>query len=162
ETTLTSRRFVSMADMHQAALEWTITAENWSGPVEVVSALDARITNQGVARYQGLESRHLQPIATRNPAADTIALVARTRESRIYVAEAARTRIYADGRELDAERGRYLLEDYAQQTLAFTLQQGLPIRVEKLVALYTSRDGAINEPLTNAVEAAGRFRTFDE
>src|SRR2546427_11038483 len=35
ETTLSSRRFVSMADMHQAALEWTITAENWSGPVEV-------------------------------------------------------------------------------------------------------------------------------
>src|SRR5450631_3336752 len=32
ETTLASRRFVSRADIHQAALEWTITAENWSGP----------------------------------------------------------------------------------------------------------------------------------
>src|SRR6184192_829915 len=31
ETTLASRRFVSMASMHQAALSWTITAENWSG-----------------------------------------------------------------------------------------------------------------------------------
>ncbi|MBO0687148.1 MAG: trehalose-phosphatase, partial [Candidatus Dormibacteraeota bacterium] len=29
ETTLVSRRFVSMADMHLAGLEWTITAENW-------------------------------------------------------------------------------------------------------------------------------------
>ena len=40
ETTLASKRFVSMADMHQAALEWTITAENWSGPVmEFLAAL---------------------------------------------------------------------------------------------------------------------------
>src|SRR5437764_2055776 len=52
ETTLESRRFVSMADMHQAALSWTITAENWSGPVEVITALDARVINQGVARYR--------------------------------------------------------------------------------------------------------------
>ena len=40
ETTLRSRRFVSMAHMHQAAIEWTITPENWSGRLEVISALD--------------------------------------------------------------------------------------------------------------------------
>ncbi|MDQ6804238.1 MAG: glycoside hydrolase family 65 protein, partial [Actinomycetota bacterium] len=55
ETALRSRRFVSMAHSHQAAIEWTITAENWSGPVEVVSALDGRVTNGGVARYDQLE-----------------------------------------------------------------------------------------------------------
>jgi trehalose-phosphatase len=162
ETTLSSKRFVSMADRHQAALEWTITAENWSGPVEVISALDARVTNQGVARYRGLEGRHLHPIATGNPRPDTISLLARTRQSRIYVAEVARTRVYGDSGELEAKRGRYLLEDYAQQTLGFSLQQGRPVRVEKLLSFYTSRDRAINEPLTNAEEALGRFGTFDE
>jgi trehalose/maltose hydrolase-like predicted phosphorylase len=162
ETTLSSRRFVSMADMHQAALEWIITAENWSGPVQIISALDARITNQGVARYQGLEGRHIHPIATHNPLADTISLTARTRQSRIYVAEAARTRVYADSGELKAARGRYLLEDYAQQTLGFDLPQGQPVRVEKLVAFYTSRDRAISESLHNAEEAVERFSTFDE
>jgi trehalose-phosphatase len=162
ETTLSSRRFVSMADMHHAALEWTITSENWSGPVEVITALDARVTNGGVARYRGLEGRHLHPLATQNPRPDTISLIARTRQSRISVAEAARTRVYADSRELEAERGHYLLEDYAQQTLGFDLQQGRPVRVEKLVSFYTSRDKAISEPLTNAEEAAGRFDTFDK
>ena len=48
---LRSRRFVSMAHHHQAAIEWTITPENWSGRVEVVSAIDGRVTNRGVARY---------------------------------------------------------------------------------------------------------------
>ena len=32
ETSLRSRRFVSMGRMHLAALEWTIVPENWSGP----------------------------------------------------------------------------------------------------------------------------------
>jgi trehalose-phosphatase len=161
ETTLASRRFVSMADMHCAALEWTITAENWSGPVEVISALDARVTNQGVDRYRGLEGRHLHPMLTQNPRPDTTSLLARTRQSRIYVAEAARTRVYADAGELETVRGRYLLEDYAQQTLGFDLPQGRPVRVEKLVAFYTSRDRAISEPLSNAEEAAECFESFD-
>jgi trehalose-phosphatase len=162
ETTLSSRRFVSMADMHLAALEWTITAENWSGPVEVITALDARVTNQGVDRYRGLEGRHLHPVATRNPCADTISLLARTRQSRVYVAEAARTRVYGDLGELEAERGRYLLEDYAQQTLGVILQQGRPIRVEKMVAFYSAHDRAISEPEHNSEEAVQRFGTFDE
>src|SRR5829696_8374599 len=50
ETTLRTRRFVSMANMHQAAMQWTITPENWSGKVEVISALDGRVTNKDVAR----------------------------------------------------------------------------------------------------------------
>ena len=93
ETKLESRRFVSMAEMHQAGLEWTLTAENWSGQVTVISALDGRVSNQGVARYRQLEGRHLNGLASRSPAPDTISLLAQTRQSRIYVAEAARTRV---------------------------------------------------------------------
>ncbi|HEX8033279.1 MAG TPA: trehalose-phosphatase [Ktedonobacterales bacterium] len=162
ETTLSSRRFVSMSNMHEAALEWTITAENWSGPVEVITALDARVMNQGVARYRELEGHHLHPEASRNPRPDTISLIARTRQSLIYVAEAARTRVYGDLGELEAKRGLYQMEDYIQQTLGFDLQQGRPIRVEKQVAFYISRDHAISDPLTNAEIAIGRFRTFNE
>ena len=54
-TTLRSRRFVSMAHVHQAGIEWTLTPVNWSGRVEIVSALDARVTNQGVVRYRELK-----------------------------------------------------------------------------------------------------------
>ena len=164
ETTLSSKRFVSMADMHQAALQWTITAENWSGPVEVITALDARVINQGVARYRELEGRHLHPVESRTPCPDTISLIAQTRQSRIYVAEAVRTRVYRDGdtRESEVRRGLYRMEDYAHQTLGFDLLQGQPMRVEKLVSFYTSHDQAINEPLANAEKAVGRCGTFAE
>jgi trehalose-phosphatase len=162
ETTLSSKRFVSMAEMHQAALEWTIIAENWSGPVEVITALNARVMNQGVARYQELEGHHLHPVASRTPRLDTISLIARTRQSRTYVAEAARTRVYGGAGELVVARDLYQMEDYVQQTLGFDLPQGQPIRIEKMVSFYTSRDQAINEPLANAEKAVERFGTFDE
>jgi trehalose-phosphatase len=162
ETTLSSRRFVSMAVRHQAALEWSITAQNWTGPVEIISALDARVINQGVTRYRELEGHHLHPVESRTPSQDTISLLAQTRQSRIYVAEAARTRVYGDAGELETARRLYLMEDYAQQTLGFDLRQGRPVRVEKLISFYTSRDQAISEPLANAEKAVGRFGTFEE
>src|SRR5260370_6645734 len=124
ETTLASRRFVRMADMHQAALEWTITAENWSGPVEVITAIDARVINQGVARYRELEGRHLHPVESRTPCPDTITLIAQTRQSRIYVAEAVRTRVYGESGELEAQRGLYRMVGSGHPAAGCDLQQG--------------------------------------
>src|ERR671926_1289792 len=107
DTTLETQRFVSMADMHQAAMQWTITPENWSGKVEMISALDGRVTNRGVARYRQLEGRHLDPVSPRTFGPEIIALEARTRQSRIYVAEAARTRVYGERGNLDVDRSLY-------------------------------------------------------
>jgi trehalose/maltose hydrolase-like predicted phosphorylase len=162
ETTLETQRFVSMADMHQAAMEWKITPENWSGKVEMISALDGRVTNRGVARYRQLEGRHLDPVFPRTFGAEIIALEARTRQSRIYVAEAARTRVYGERENPDVDRSLYQMQDYIHQVLSFEVREKEPVRVEKMVAFYTSRDAAINEPLVNAGKAVGRYPTFAE
>jgi trehalose/maltose hydrolase-like predicted phosphorylase len=162
ETSLTSRRFVSMHRMHQAAIAWDLTAANWSGPVEVVSALDGRVVNQGVARYRQLEGRHLDPQGPRVAGDDVIALKARTRQSRIEVAEAARTGVYRDGATVEADRRIYQSEDYIQQVLAFEVDEGVPIRVEKIVAFYSSRDRGISEPLEAAVKSASAYPRFEE
>jgi trehalose/maltose hydrolase-like predicted phosphorylase len=153
ETSLRSRRVVSLHRMHQAAIAWELTPENWSGKVEVVSALDGRVVNQGVARYRELEGRHLDPQGPRIGGTDVIALKARTRQSRIELAEAARTRVYRGDEELDAVRSTYQSEDYIQQVLAFEVKNGATVRVEKIVALYSSRDRGISEPLEAAVRA---------
>jgi len=162
ETTLETQRFVSMADMHQAAMQWTITAENWSGKVEMISALDGRVTNRGVARYRQLEGRHLEPVSPRTYGPEIIALEARTRQSRIFVAEAARTRVYGEHEQLDVERTLYQMQDYIHQVHSFEVKEKEPVRVEKMVAFYTSHDNAINEPLVNAGKAVGRYPAFEE
>jgi alpha,alpha-trehalase len=161
ETTLRSRRFVSMDRMHQAALAWEVVPENWSGRLEVVSAIDGRVRNAGVARYRRLWGQHLDPQAPRTYGLDVIALKTRTRRSRIEIAEAARTRVYVDRRELTVDRETYQTEDYIQQVLSFDVEEGRPVRVEKLVGVYTSRDRAIFEPLDNAVRSVARYTDFD-
>jgi alpha,alpha-trehalase len=159
-TRLRSRRFVSMAHVHQAGLEWTITPEDWSGRVEVVSALDGRVTNRGVARYRQLEGRHLDPVSPRTFGPEVIALRVRTRQSTMYVAEAARTRVFRGDERLDPERSLYQMEDYIQQAISFDVSAGESVRVEKMAAFYTAKDRAINEPLGAAGKSARRYPDF--
>jgi trehalose/maltose hydrolase-like predicted phosphorylase len=160
ETTLQSRRFVSMADVHHAAIEWTLIAENWSGRLEVISALDSRVSNGGVARYRQLEGRHLNPVFPRTFGPEVIALKAETRQSNLYISQATRTRVFSDGQQLPVARTLYQMEDYIQQTLAFDIRQGAATRVEKMVAFYTSRDPAVSDTLVRAATSAARHDEF--
>jgi trehalose/maltose hydrolase-like predicted phosphorylase len=160
ETALKSRRFVSMADLHHAGIEWTLIPENWSGHVEVVSALDARVSNGGVARYQQLEGRHLNPVSSRTSGPEVIAVKAETRQSNLYISQATRTRVFRDDVALPASRTLYQMEDYIQQVLAFDVRQGEATRVEKLVAFYTSRDTAVSDTLVRAARSAARHDDF--
>ena len=160
ETTLQSRRFVSMADVHHAAIEWTLVPENWSGRVEVISALDSRVSNGGVARYRQLEGRHLNPSSPRTLGPEVIALKAETRQSNLYISQATRTRVFSGGQQLPVSRTLYQMEDYIQQVLAFDVRQGRATRVEKMVAFYTSRDPAVSDTLLRAATSAARHDEF--
>ncbi len=160
ETTLHSRRFVSMADPHHGGIEWTLVPENWSGRVEVVTAIDGRVSNSGVARYQQLEGRHLNPVAPRTLGPEVVALKAETRQSNLYISQAARTRVFRGDRPVQVERRLYQMEDYIQQVLAFDVRQGEPIRVEKLVTFFTSRDPAVSDTLVKAATSVARHTDF--
>jgi trehalose/maltose hydrolase-like predicted phosphorylase len=160
ETTLHSRRFVSMGDSHHAGIEWTLVPENWSGRVEVVTAIDGRVSNGGVARYRQLEGRHLNPVSPRTFGPEVVALKAETRQSNLYISHAARTRVFAPDESVQVERRLYQVEDYIQQVLAFDVQQGTATRVEKMVAFYTSRDPAVSDTLVRAARSAARHVDF--
>jgi trehalose/maltose hydrolase-like predicted phosphorylase len=160
ETTLDSRRFVSMAHPHHAGIEWTLVPGNWSGQVEVISALDARVSNDGVARYQELEGRHLNPVSPRTFGPEVIALKAETRQSNLYISQATRTRVFRGRELLPARRALHQMEDYIQQVLAFDVRQGEATRVEKMVAFFTSRDPAVSDTLVRAARSAARHGDF--
>ncbi len=162
ETVLRSRRFVSMAHPHRAGIEWTLTPQNWSGRVEVISAIDGRVTNRGVARYLELEGRHLDPVSPRTFGPEVIALKVQTRQSNIYITEAARTRVFEDGEALAVQRSLHQMEDYIQQVLAFDVRQGAPVRVEKMVTFSTSRDAATGDTLAKAGRSALWRPDFEE
>ena len=160
-TNLASRRFVSMANPHAAAIEWQVTAENWSGRLEVRSALNGRVINWGVKRYRALEGKHLEPEGSEKIDEESIGLVMRTRQSAIRVAQSARTRVYADGRRLKPRRRLVRRTGYVAQSLAVDVKEGQTLRVEKIVAFYSSRDLGISEPSLEVRKAVGRLGDFD-
>lgn len=161
-TRLTQRRLVSMDDPHLAALETSLVAENWSGPLQIRSRLDGDVTNSGVARYRGLARNHLSAVETSVVDEETVALEAQTRHSHVRIAEAARTRLSRDGAPIAAERT--LLEETLStgHELAVDLAEGEAVTVEKVVAVYTSRDAAISEPANAARRALVPTMSFDE
>ena len=161
---LAQRRFVSLRDPHLAALETTIVAEGWSGPVIIRSAIDGGVRNSGVARYDGLGDAHLRVVDARGVSNEVIELVAETTQSRIRVAVAARTRLSRDERRLDLEPVTEIGDDQVAQEFHLDLAAGEPVTIEKVVAVFHSGDAAMSEPAEQAREwastIAGDFETL--
>jgi alpha,alpha-trehalase len=159
-TALRQRRFVHMGQKHLAALATELTPLDWSGSITVESALDGSVENAGVERYGALEGNHLEPIATDAVGEDGIWLKVRTRQSRLEVALAACTRLYHDDVPLDLEPRLIQRADWIGQAFDVPMDAGQPVVIEKIVALYTSRDAAISEcgqEARNAIAALPRF-----
>jgi trehalose/maltose hydrolase-like predicted phosphorylase len=161
-TAVSQRRFVGMADPHLAGLETTLVAENWSGRLEVRSALDGRVVNAGVARYRQLDGRHLAPLETGVIGDEAVWLLVETNRSHVRIAQAARTRILRDGQPVAAERETLQEPGLVAQHLAVDVVEGEPLTAEKVVALHTSRDGAIAEAGDAARQRIGRAGSFEE
>lgn len=162
EFTLTCRRLVSMANPHLAAIEWQLTAQNWSGDLEICSALDGTVTNQNVNRYRQLNGKHLDVLDTELTGEDIIALTVRTNQSHICMGQAARSRVYSNDCRVATQRQRDAQAGRISQTLTVPCRQHQPLRIEKVVALYSSRDFAISEPSLEARKAVRRAGTFAE
>ncbi|WP_067144336.1 glycosyl hydrolase family 65 protein [Microtetraspora malaysiensis] len=156
-TAVRQRRLVSMADPFVAALETTFTAEDWSGPLRVASALDGRVVNGGVPRYRDLRGDHLTGHATGIEGALTW-LRARTRSSGVEVVLAARLRVTP--RECAGQPEIAQGDDRVTETRVLALERGRPVTVTKTVSLVTSRDHAIADAWSGAVRSARRAPGF--
>lgn len=162
QTRLTQRRLVSMHNPHLAALEVTIVAEDWSGKVDFHSALDGRVTNSGVDRYRQLANDHLETTDVGTEGENIIWLQVQTNQSHIRVAEAARTAVYSDGKPVPAERKLVSEPEYIAHELSLELKAGVPLTVEKTIALYTGRDFSVSESSLAARKDVTRAPGFDE
>lgn len=154
------RRLVSMADPHLAGLQVTLTAEDWHGQLTVRSGLDGAVSNCGVARYREFDGQHLQVLDLQHLGSDTLFMRVCTRQSLLHIALAARTRLYQQGREMTVQRCTEVGEQQISQNLSCTLAPGEQVRVEKILALYTSQDPAISEPGIEAKRALGYVGRF--
>jgi alpha,alpha-trehalase len=160
-STLRQRCLVHMSQRHLGALETTLSAENWAGLVEFRTALDGRVKNDNVERYRDLASEHLLPLATEQSDPETIFLKVRTSQSRLEMAQAARSRIFIDGTPLNPERKLFEQENYVAQSFELQLEKSARVRIEKVVAIFTQRDEAISECGLEACKELKRSPDFE-
>ncbi|WP_155059165.1 glycoside hydrolase family 65 protein [Streptomyces blattellae] len=149
------QRFVDMADPHLAVLRTEFTAEGFAGGLDVEAALDGGVTNAGVARYRDLDGHHLTHVHSGSSAPDTVWLRCRTRTSDIRIGMASRLTAEVPVTErLEVSR--------AVQRIRLDLIPGHTVTVDKTVALHTSRDPAISDPLDAAVDRVEAASGFED
>ncbi|WP_327319564.1 glycoside hydrolase family 65 protein [Streptomyces sp. NBC_01235] len=153
--TVRQQRLVHMADPHLAALRTEFTAEGFAGDLDVEAALDGGVTNSGVARYRDLDGRHLTRVHTGSVEPDTVWLRCRTRTSDIRIGMAFR--LTADGPVTTWHEAPCV-----GRRVRLRLLPGRTVTVDKTVALHTSRDPAISDPLDAAIDRVGAAPVFDE
>jgi alpha,alpha-trehalase len=161
-TRIAQRRFVHMGNPHAAGLQTTFLPENWSGSMHVESGLDGRIINAGVARYRKLNSRHLEPVEAEFLNNDSMYLEVQTTQSRVRVAIAARTLVRLDGERPETNPTQIEEPGFVAQAYDFDVVEGVPTTVDKVIALFTSRDHGISEAGRAARTWVDRLGSFDE
>tara|TARA_R110002020_G_scaffold254617_1_gene468336 strand:- start:16446 stop:18842 length:2397 start_codon:yes stop_codon:yes gene_type:complete len=162
-TSIRSRRIVSMHRKHLVGLEWEFSPENWSGKIEFRSGLDGDVINDNVDRYSDLESQHLDQHDTRQIDENIILLSVQTKQSKIKMAQAARTTLFHQDQTMQPAIETHQKGGYIGQILTIEVQSEETYCVEKTVAIFTSRDVAISEPeleASNNVKRAGRFENL--
>jgi trehalose/maltose hydrolase-like predicted phosphorylase len=149
-TSVTQRRFVHMRHPYLCGLQMIVTAENWSGTLGIRSWLDANVTNSGVARYRSLAGRHYSPVRMESVGTDTALLVVQTGQSQMRVAQAGRTRLV----DHDGRSDAHPINDngHIGHELRVEIKLGAPVTVDKLVTSFTSRDAAIADAATEALQ----------
>jgi alpha,alpha-trehalase len=161
---VTQRRFVHMVDPQLAALETTFRLEDRSGRLTVRSGIDAAVRNTGVERYRGLADLHLELVSSTELDPETVQVVVETVQSRIRIAEAARTRVFAVEPGTDPDVARQWFEDdgVAGHELGIELTAGGAVTIEKVVAIVVGGDPAISEPAESAARKLEATPGFDE
>lgn len=160
-TAVSQRRFASMAAAHVLTLETTIVAENWTGRLEIRSAIDGAVRNTGVERYRDLPSDHLDIVAMSHTGDDIAQMLVETNQSAIRVAIGCRTRLRQPGFAARAERHPYRSDTAVGHELAIDMSIADTVTVEKVAMYCTSRDAAVSEPGEHVTRWLARIGDID-
>ncbi|MEM1282438.1 MAG: glycosyl hydrolase family 65 protein [Chlamydiota bacterium] len=158
---LEEKRFVHMRKPHLASVEWSLMAIDWSGSLEIRSAIDGTVKNFGVKRYRELSHVHLIPIEQKVLDDGIMFLKVATSQSDIRISEAARTRVIQKGEVFTVADHNVEDDGYIAQHFLVDLEKGESVKVEKTVAIYTSKDHAITESGLEARDAVANAPLFE-
>jgi beta-phosphoglucomutase family hydrolase len=161
ETLIQSLRMASMANPHLAALQYSVSPINYSGTITIKSLLDGALINDGVARYRDLNQHHLK---SGEAGADGMLnwLQVSTTQSAIDIALAARLKTSVDNIPFDPEMTNDILPSTVASSFSVKLEKFQVLKVEKNVAIYTSKPDDTDKPLHHAKVAVMVTGSYQE
>lgn len=142
-------RFVSMAKPHLAVQRFSIQPENWSGNVLIQSGLDGSVINNGVTRYQELNSKHLEILKIESPNPNELSLLTRTTQSHIETAYTASHLLFENKQPIDVSGEIKIANETIYQFIKHSVSQGKELILEKRVVVATNKDPASTDSLTD-------------
>ncbi|MFH1622464.1 MAG: glycosyl hydrolase family 65 protein [Candidatus Omnitrophota bacterium] len=161
-TTIEDQRIVHMQSPHLAAISYSIIPENYEGWIVVKSALDGKVQNKNVERYRDLNTEHLKDHSMGRFSKNGMFLSVKTNQSNIEICQASKLRIFAREREIENIHGIVTQQNkIIFQELRLLVQKGRKYKVEKIVAIYTSKDKNVKNPLSEAVNSVKKPNGFD-
>ena len=159
ETTLRERRFVHMHFSHLAGQEIEIEARNWSGKLKVKTEIDGSVTNSGDSVDPNYKhTKHLKVVEC-DAKENELFLKVTTSDSGLIVALATRTSIPSHP---DVEWNGRCEEERAISEITLDFTQGENVSIQKICAVYTSRDIGIYEPGSATREEVDDAPSFDD
>ena len=161
EFLLKSERFASMYNPHLAAISWEITPLNFSGKITVESVLDGAIMNDGVERYRQLNQKHLEPVSEDGKSGIS-AIVVRTTQSGIEIAEAARIEVFENGEQINPQITIETGPGRVHSVITFDSEKNKTIKIQKTVSIFTSKKDDSRNPLEDAKQVVSKAGSFTE
>jgi beta-phosphoglucomutase family hydrolase len=149
ETLVQSQRIASMANPHLAALQYSVSPINYSGTITLRSTLDGDLINDGVARYRDLNQQHLKA-GTAGAEGMLSWLQVSTTQSAIDIALAARLKASVENQDFDPELSHEFLPAAVTSSFSVKLEKFHVLKIEKNVAIYTSKPDDTDKPLHHA------------
>ncbi|MGA7206216.1 MAG: glycosyl hydrolase family 65 protein [Specibacter sp.] len=158
---ISSRRFQSQSDPHLAAMETKVLAENWTGSITILSAINTSVSNVNAASDSMLDGRHFLPGTATEPGTGTVVVDVQTNQSGLTISMAARTGVHDRNGDPVAHTSRFVnTGGLFGHEMTLTLAAGEAVFIEKTVAAATSRDHAISTPRLDAAARIARAPAF--
>lgn len=133
---LETTRVVFAHQVRGAIIQVTVTPENFSGEIKILSGLNGDVTNQGHFPYERI--KHLNLVSMRREE-DHIYLETETRDSKIRIAMAANT-IFENPPSGTIKVSRMFGEKFAHK-IVFNAEKAKTYHFTKWVSIFTSREG---------------------
>ena len=162
-TRVETERIVSMAHPHLAALRYAVIPENYNGRITFRTELDGDVRNWLVKRYRQLKHKHWVPLFAGRVGTSGLILSMRTNQSKVKIVEAANVKIFKDGKESNFTP--HLIIDGSKRIgydITLNVREGHKYELQKIVAIYTSKDPYERSPEEDAISLIKSVKSFEE